>query len=526
MVSHAPATILLLTTLIAACSDHAPPVPQTVTPEKKEIQLCRDFYAETEAAIAAAQVIDSESARIPGYPYLRVDRFLTSFKTQVSDEQFDFWVDLMQQQAMTGWQVEMANLPEKTRTYLEKSENLRQLALPHLKQALHYCAKLLHTYALTSAAARNRLRERAVVPAEYHTWQRVVGLYPLTALAFRAGIENWHAQTRAIFSLPLQQLPVLGSLVQYVPAQQPGLLPAADVARIIARSSANPLHIPLLDDHDRQRLLDNFAPIFEVDEVSGQDRVGAPAWQNSEYPTIDTANAAVFRRISHTRLGDLVLLQLNYTIWFPSRPRTSSLDLLGGHLDGITWRVTLLPGGKPWLFDSIHNCGCYHLFFPGEYARALIQDSLYREPAFAPQPPLPVDNPARVVLRIAANTHYLQRIHYAASDAATQRRYHSLPYRLLRSLPLPDGGRRSLFREDGIVAGSERRERFLFWPMGIPNPGAMRQWGHHATAFVGRRHFDDAFLFAEDFTIVSTPVISTFSTVISTRMLKFHVEHS
>ena len=44
---------------------------------------------------------------------------------------------------------------------------------------------------------------------------------------------------------------------------------------------------------------------------------------------------------------------------------------------------------------------------------------------------------------------------------------------------------------DGIVPGSERGERWLFWPMGVPEPGAMRQWGRHATAFVGRRHFDD-----------------------------------
>jgi hypothetical protein len=27
----------------------------------------------------------------------------------------------------------------------------------------------------------------------------------------------------------------------------------------------------------------------------------------------------------------------------------------------------------------------------------------------------------------------------------------------------------------------------------------MRQWGHHATAFVGRRHFDDPFLLQEAF---------------------------
>jgi hypothetical protein len=35
--------------------------------------------------------------------------------------------------------------------------------------------------------------------------------------------------------------------------------------------------------------------------------------------------------------------------------------------------------------------------------------------------------------------------------------------------------------------------------MGIANPGAMRQWGTHATAFVGRRHFDDADLFERRF---------------------------
>jgi hypothetical protein len=35
--------------------------------------------------------------------------------------------------------------------------------------------------------------------------------------------------------------------------------------------------------------------------------------------------------------------------------------------------------------------------------------------------------------------------------------------------------------------------------MGIPHPGEMRQWGHHATAFVGRRHFDDPYLLEDVF---------------------------
>jgi hypothetical protein len=61
------------------------------------------------------------------------------------------------------------------------------------------------------------------------------------------------------------------------------------------------------------------------------------------------------------------------------------------------------------------------------------------------------------------------------------------------------GGTRSLFDARGRVPGSERAERWLFWPMGIPDAGSMRQWGRQPTAFVGRRHFDDADLLERRF---------------------------
>ena len=69
-----------------------------------------------------------------------------------------------------------------------------------------------------------------------------------------------------------------------------------------------------------------------------------------------------------------------------------------------------------------------------------------------------------------------------------------------------DGNRLTLLRNGeqyfpALVAGSERPERRLFWPMGIRSAGAMRQWGRHATAFVGRRHFDDADLLEKRFTL-------------------------
>jgi hypothetical protein len=37
--------------------------------------------------------------------------------------------------------------------------------------------------------------------------------------------------------------------------------------------------------------------------------------------------------------------------------------------------------------------------------------------------------------------------------------------------------------------------------MGIASAGQMRQWGRHATAFVGRRHFDDPYLLDRYFTL-------------------------
>jgi hypothetical protein len=38
--------------------------------------------------------------------------------------------------------------------------------------------------------------------------------------------------------------------------------------------------------------------------------------------------------------------------------------------------------------------------------------------------------------------------------------------------------------------------------MGVRDAGAQRQWGHHATAFVGRRHFDDPDLIDQRFDVV------------------------
>ena len=100
-------------------------------------------------------------------------------------------------------------------------------------------------------------------------------------------------------------------------------------------------------------------------------------------------------------------------------------------------------------------------------------------------------------MALQARTHYLRDVSLTA--AAEGRTYRFAEYDELRGLPLPGGGTRSIFGPDGLVEGTERGERFLFWPMGIASAGAMRQAGTQATAFVGRRHFDDADIFARRF---------------------------
>lgn len=76
-------------------------------------------------------------------------------------------------------------------------------------------------------------------------------------------------------------------------------------------------------------------------------------------------------------------MKLNYIIWFRSRPGN---DICVGRFDGLVWRVTLEPNGGPWLYDSIHDCGCYHTLFPTGHLR--LRDDLptmYFEPPLVPQ---------------------------------------------------------------------------------------------------------------------------------------------
>jgi hypothetical protein len=485
---------LLVLVLLASAGGCAQSPGRPSAAGADEATRCAQLYADADRAIARAGSADGGTARIQGLPYLRVDRLLASFADEVAgEEQFDAWVERMRALDRSARAAELANLPAAQRARVSAIGSVEGT-----QAQLDRCAGPLSERDLATAQQRDALRAKAQVPDDYDTWKRVVGLYWITRIPFASGVRDYQRQAQAMFEQPLREAAADGDLVVYAPADGAAVSPG-EVAAILARSTRNPLGIPEPEETDADRLFALFAPVWIVDERDDNDRIGTLVLGEDRRARVDTGRPTVYRRIAHTRYHDRVLLQLVYSVWLPARPKTSGLDLLGGHLDGVIWRVTLAPDGTPLVYDSIHSCGCYHQFFPTPRAEPLPSRDTLDEQAFVPQRVPAVAAGERVAVRLEAGTHYIQRV-LVGHDAA------GIGYAFagddgLRSLPDPAGGRGSAFRADGIVPGSERGERYLYWPMGVREPGAMRQWGRHATAFVGRRHFDEARLIERYFVL-------------------------
>ncbi len=443
---------------------------------------CARLFEDLDDAVAKAGVHDAGASIVNGHPYLRADRFIASFAADAASERaFDDWVAWMLRLDEQARSIELANL----------GAPFPDSGAGDTLARLRDCRAMLAAADLREDSGRRRLRESVVVPPDYAAWKRVLGLYALTRIPFASGIRAWQQRTAAEFAAPLAALPLRGTLVRYGAARGGERPDPSAVAAALARAPRNALAVPLLPAADLERLFAAFAPEIEIDVAGEDDRPGALGYGADGTLRVDPARPTVYRRASFARYGDRVLLQLDYSLWFAARTPESAFDLLSGAFDGITWRVTLGEDGTPLVFDSMHNCGCYHLFFPTPSAVPRAKPDTIDEWMFSPQALPRLSAADTVTLRLESRTHYLQRVRIGAPPAADPARYAFEDDDRLRSLPLPAGGTRSAFGPEGIVAGSERGERFLYWPMGVRDPGAMRQWGRHATAFVGMRHFDD-----------------------------------
>ena len=461
---------------LASCATTAP------TPA---ITDCATRLQAFESFASIHNVSVSEPRAVPGYPALGTNRLLASFDpAQLTVAEQRAWLKRLGdagQRRRALLRSMLADLPEL--------QSRRELSAGVLDRcAARAVANLPH-----DAQDWRDLHAAAQVPDDYLLSRRAFGLYPLTSLVAQSGIRRLQREVSAVFATPLKDLPVRGDLQRWVPIVAAPVLQGED----LQSDALGPLQV---DASALQLLFERHAPVWEIEVDGDHDRPGRPYFEKPAVPRVDAGEPVVFHYVSLTRLGGALRLQLNYLVWFDRRPARGAFDSLSGSLDGLLWRVTLDAAGQVLVYDSVHPCGCYHLLFPG------VQLAL-RETALAlPEPPLvPQSAPAlrageRVVLRVSGGEHFIQRVYTDRIEpaGALATRYALAPYRELYRSPHPDGPR-SLFDRHGIVPGTDRGERFYLWPMGIRAPGAMRERGRHATAFVGRRHFDDAFLLEELF---------------------------
>ena len=477
--------------LAAGCATLDAPFRSHLASAAPQVRECAEWYRLLDERVAAAGARDAQEARVPGFPYLRVSRLLAALRPAA----------LSNEHALHALTDRMLALDLEARRY--EIMNLPAGQLPELRLALQrtqQCGRLLREIDLAKPESRDALLRRAGVPDDYRLADRILGLYGLTRIAFAEGVRRQEEESLAAFRRELAVADGAGVVrhVRYAP--EPGApLPRAHVALLLERAAENPLAIPEPSESDLKALLAAYAPSFEVEVQGDYDRFGALRWlRDTDSPSVDGAQLAVYGHPAWTRYEGRVLLQLVYTLWFPERPPQSDGDILAGKLDGITWRVTLAPDGEPLIYDAIHPCGCFHLFFPTPRAAARPGPGGIEEWMFSPQSLPRIAEGERPVVRIATGTHYIERVSVThGTDSLV--RYELRPYGDLRSLLRTPGPRAGAFGPDGLVPGTERAERFVFWPMGIASAGAMRQWGRQATAFVGRRHFDDADLFEKRF---------------------------
>lgn len=463
-------------------------------------EKCRLWYQLLDEAIARNGTQDAGAARLPGFPQLRADRFAASFKSALASAniaQRMALLDYLQDLDSEARAIELGNMPASAQLHLgfKSPENIGPM--------LQTCAAELTRNdfsAANSAASLSALQQQLAVPDQYATWKRALGLYALTSIPFLHGVEAWQRETAQRFADSARTEAV--NALRYLPATTTEAAP--DLLSRFAASPRDDLGIPQLSAEDWKALLAHYAPVFEVEtqgtDQRNSDRIGALRFGSEGMIAVDIDKPVAYQRIAFTRYKEQTLTQLVYGIWFPKRPAAHSFDMLAGQLDGVMIRITLDKSGAPLLADSIHACGCYHLFFPGPRLspRPAPQDNM--EWAFSPARLPVLAAGQRLQVRLAASSHYLVDLRAVdGSPRANDLRYGFRDDNELRALPQANGGSRSAFDSEGIIPGSERGERFLFWPMGVASPGAMRQWGRHATAFVGRRHFDDADLIEQRF---------------------------
>jgi hypothetical protein len=337
----------------AGCATVQAPLQEHLQSEAAPVRTCAQWFQSLDEAVDGAGVRDAQYARVPGFPYLRVDRLLASLRerARAREAAFQAFAERLRELDAQSRRFEIDNLPRERLASLPGlgADSPRAAALQRTQE----CSRLLREIDLAKPELRAAMLKAASVPDDYSSASRALGLYPLTRIVFFDGAKKWEEESLAAFRAE-PGAPPGASMVRYAPPLW-APMPRAAAAALLGRAQLDALGMPALSDREFARVASAYAPSFEIAVAADYDRFGALRWRaGSTTPVVDAGNPVVYAHPAFTRYGDQILLQLVYTIWFAERPPLGAGDLLSGKLDGLVWRVTLAPDGEPLVYDSIH----------------------------------------------------------------------------------------------------------------------------------------------------------------------------
>ena len=478
---HSRVAIALLGAGLVACAPLGRS-PSPFTGFYKDYASCRQEYAEMDARVARAGVGSAEFYRVPGHPYLRTDRLLASFRN-----------DVQGLEDVSEWLGRMRELDQDARDYEYINLGMTELQAAIQRDRFLNCGRVLATVELRDPSAWEKLVAVVYPEDDYSDWARWLGLHALRVRTLRAQelaanqeLQQQHREAVARSNESPTRLWMAR------PAEESTPLPLiADTVQL------NVLGYPNLLVSQWRTLVDTHAPALWVESAADVDQPAAPTW-TVQGLSADPSSPQLSYQVGYTRYRDETLVQITYTIWFKSGERATHVPI-----DGMIWRVTLDRRLEPLLYESLHPSGDDHRWYvvhPMRLRAEADPELSFIAPDLAPA--------ATPVLHFEAGTHRLRRVVSSERLRPSQTMNFELrAYEELYTMPLPDGGSRSLFDPNGMIAGSEARGEAPGWSSGIPHPGALRQAGHHAVTHIGRRHFDDPDLLDVTFATSSVSVV-------------------
>lgn len=401
----------ILAVLLAGCAA-APSIEEArLASPSPEVASCAQWFRALDEEIETAGVRDLQYASVPGFPYLRSDRFLAAslHRAQASASAFEALVDRMLEHDMEARRYEIANLPPAR---VEKwsgmgREDSRATALRRSLQ----CSRVLRDADLAAPAIRSALLKRAALPPSPASHTACHGDFKRSA----------------------------GAVVRFSPA--PGGAERAAVARWLARAKQDALGQPIVSERELLALAAAYAPSFELVVASDADRFGAVRWRRgTSQPETDPADPAVYVHRAYAYYDGQALLQVVYTMLFPE--------------DRIAWRVTLAPDGEPLAYDASTADGCYTVALT---PRARLRERAESAPSGLPR----LGEAERPLFGVAAASHAIEaRGVVRGTDSLA--RYALRAYDELRSAPGFDGRHRAAAGRPALDDGDRMASRFAF----------------------------------------------------------------